>query len=343
MRCEGLYVAATGTRLPAATSVERAVADGLVESALATSLRVASVTVSEGESGPEMAAAAGRTALERSDVAPAEIDIVLHASIYHQGQELWAPASYVQRVAVGNQCPALHVGQVSNGGMASLELAAAYLRAAPGRTAALLTAGDRFCPPGFDRWRSDPGTVYGDGGSALVLSTRRGFARVRSLATASRPELEGMHRGSAPFGPVPFSHRERVDLAACKDEFLAETSRSLATSHLGSGQQEALKQALADADLELAEIDWLVLPHLGFRRLSASYFSRYEIDPERTTWPWSRTVGHLGAGDQFAGLDHLVTSGAAGPGSRCLLVGVGAGFSFSCAVVEVLETPGWAG
>ncbi|MFG3106237.1 ketoacyl-ACP synthase III family protein [Streptomyces tendae] len=342
MRYEGLYVAGTGIRLPAAMSVDRAIAAGLVEQALATSLRVASVTVSEDESGPELAAAAGRTALERSGVAPAEIDIVLHSSIYYQGQELWAPASYVQRVAVGNQCPAMHVGQVSNGGMAAMELAAAYLSADARRSSALLTAGDRFCPPGFDRWRSDPGTVYGDGGSALVLSRKRGFARVRSLATASRPELEGMHRGSAPFGPVPFSHRERVDLEACKNEFLTETGRSLATSHLGSGQREALKQALADAELELAEIDWLVLPHLGYRRLSASYFVKYGIDPERTTWPWGRNVGHLGSGDQFAGLDHLVSSGAAGPGSRCLLVGVGAGFSFSCAVVEVLETPRWA-
>lgn len=342
MKTEGMFVAGSASALPPAMSVERAIAEGLCEESAARAVGMTSVTVSEGESGPELAARAGVTALDRAGVAPAEVDLVLHASIYYQGQELWAPASYVQRVAVGNHCPAMQIGQVSNGGMAAMELATAYLKADPTRSAALLTAGDRFCPPGFDRWRSDPGTVYADGGAALVLSRRRGFARLRSLATVSRPELEGMHRGTVPFGPVPFSHRDRVDLEACKDEFAAEVGKSFLLSHLGAGQREAIKTALADAELELADIDWFVLPHLGYRRLAAGYFTKFDIDPERSTWSWSRTVGHLGAGDQFAGLDHLVTTGAAGPGSRCLLVGVGAGFSWSCAVVEVLERPDWA-
>jgi 3-oxoacyl-[acyl-carrier-protein] synthase III len=336
-----MFIAGTASHLPPAMNVEQAIAEGLCEERLASVMQVAAVTVSESESGPELAAAAARTALERSGATPAEIDIVLHASIYYQGQGLWAPASYVQRVAVGNRCPAMQIGQVSNGGMAAMELATAYLRADSSRTAALLTSGDRFCQPGFDRWRSDPGTVYADGGTALVLSRRSGFARVRSLATVSRPELEGMHRGTVPFGPVPFSHRDRVDLEACKDEFIGENSKSFAVAHLVAGQREAIKQALADAGLDLADIDWFVLPHLGHRRLMAGYFSKFDIDPARSTWPWSRTVGHLGAGDQFAGFDHLVTSGAAGPGSTCLLIGVGAGFSWSCAVIEVLETPPW--
>ncbi|GLZ00730.1 ketoacyl-ACP synthase III family protein [Actinoplanes sp. NBRC 103695] len=343
MSAADMYVAATATRLPPAMTVEEAAAAGQCPRSLADAAGAVSVTVSAGESGPELAAGAARTALARSGLAPAEIDLVLHASIYYQGQEMWAPASYVQRAALGNHCPAIDIGQVSNGGMAALELAVAYLRADPARGAAMLTAGDRFAAPGFDRWRSDPGTVYADGGAALVLARRDGFALLRSLVTVSRPELEGMHRGKAPFGTVPFSHRGRVDLEASKDEFLDEAGKSYALSHIASGQREALKRALAEAGLELADIDWFVLPHLGRRRLRATYFAPFAIDPERTTWPWSRTVGHLGAGDQFAGLDHLVRTGAARPGDRCLLAGVGAGFSWSCAVVEITRTPSWAG
>ncbi|MFB7297723.1 ketoacyl-ACP synthase III family protein [Streptomyces rubiginosohelvolus] len=342
MRFDDLYISGCATTLPPALSMTRAVADGQCGERLANSLGMLSVTVSEGASGPELAASAARSAIARSGTAPGEIDLVLHASIHYQGQELWAPASYVQRVAVGNQCPAMQIGQVSNGGLASMDLAAAYLRADPARDTALLTTGDRFCLPGFDRWHSDPGTLYGDGGTALLLSRRRGFARLHSLVTVSRPELEGMHRGTAPFGPVPYSHRERVDLEACKDEFIDEVGKSFAISHMGSGQREAIKGALAEAGLEQDDIDWFVLPHLGQRRLSAGYFGKFGIPPERSTWPWSRTVGHLGAGDQFAGFDHLVTTGALGPGSTCLLISVGAGFSWSCAVAEVLETPAWA-
>lgn len=342
MRSDDLFVAACASWLPPAMSVARAMADGHCDPSMATAMGVVSVTVAGAESAPEMAARAGRIAIERSGYDPGEIDLVLHASIYYQGQELWAPASYVHRVVVGNHCPAMHIGQVSNGGLAAMELAAAYLRAGPGRSAALLTSGDKFCPPGFDRWRSDPGTVYADGGTALVLTRRPGFARLLSLATTSRSELEGMHRGDNPFGAVPFSHRPAVDLEACKNEFMAQAGRSYTLSHLGAGQRQTMKQALADAELELSDIDWFVLPHLGRRRLAASFFTQFGIEPERSTWPWSRTVGHLGAGDQFAGLDHLVGSGAAAPGDRCLLVGVGAGFSWSCAVVEILERPSWA-
>lgn len=41
---------------------------------------------------------------------------------------------------------------------------------------------------------------------------------------------------------------------------------------------------------ELADIDWFVLPHLGYRRLAASYFTKFNINPQRSTWPWSRRI-----------------------------------------------------
>ncbi|MFD9904248.1 ketoacyl-ACP synthase III family protein [Streptomyces sp. NPDC059063] len=342
MMFDDLFVAGCAAWLPHAVSVEQALADGLCTPAMAAAVDMTSVTVAGEESGPQMAAEAARTALDRAAHGPAEIDLLLHACFYHQGHDLWAPASYVHRRAVGNDCPAMHIHQVSNGGMGAIELAAPYLLAGEGRTAALLTTGDRFGRPGFDRWNSDPGTVYADGGTALVLSRRAGFARLRSVVTVSRSDLEGMHRGDDAFGPAPFSTRPVIDMETQKRAFLSSVGKSFTVSRVTAGQRQALKQALADAEIELADIDWFVLPHMGRRRLNASYFRPLGADPERTTWPWSRTVGHLGAGDQFAGLDHLVTSGKAGPGSRCLLLGVGAGFSWSCAVVEVLERPHWA-
>jgi 3-oxoacyl-[acyl-carrier-protein] synthase III len=52
-------------------------------------------------------------------------------------------------------------------------------------------------------------------------------------------------------------------------------------------------------------------------------------------------VGHLGAGDQFAGLAHLVDAGELGAGGIAVLLGVGCGFVWSCAVVEVRYRPAW--
>ncbi|WUH98281.1 ketoacyl-ACP synthase III family protein [Spirillospora sp. NBC_00431] len=336
-----VYIAGSGCWLPPRVPTERAVADGHCDERLARETAMLSVAVSDGVAAPEMAVRAGREALARAGAGSADIDLVLHASFFYQGHDLWAPASYVQHQAVGNQCPAMEVRQVSNGGMAAMELARAYLTASPVRTAALITTGDRFCPPGFDRWRSDPGTFYADGGTALVLSRSGGYALLRSLATVSAPELEGIHRGNDPFGAAPFSHRSVVDLDACKKGFLAEGGVSQTIARVSAAQESVMKQALAEAELELADVTAIALPHLGYRRLRAAYFSPFGLDPERTTWPWSRRVGHLGAGDPIAGFDHLVRDGVLRAGDTCLLVSVGAGFTWSCAVFELLEEPRW--
>jgi 3-oxoacyl-[acyl-carrier-protein] synthase III len=334
VECDDLHIRSTGVRLPTFRTVEEAVAGGDCPPRIATATRLDSVAVSPDESAAELAAAAAEVALERAGTGPGDLCALLHADVYHQGRELWPVASYVQRAIGGGSCPAVEIRQMSNGGLAALDLAAAYLQAGRG-SEALITTGDRFAPPGMDRWRSDPGTVYADGGTALVLSRRHGVARVRSLAVLSDPELEPMHRGDEPFSDAPFSDRATIDMDAAKRVYIRQAGMAYAVSRAHRGQEAVLKQALAEADLDLAEAEWVLLPHFGHRRLDAVYYQPFGIDPARTAWDFSRTVGHLGAGDQIAALDHLVTTGRAAPGDRCVLISVGAGYSWGCAVLEI--------
>nr|AKT74268.1 TxnA5 [Streptomyces bottropensis] len=342
MRVEGIYIRATGVRLPTRLRVSDAVAAGECPPRTAETTGIVSVACSPGESAAEMAVAAAGSALDRAEVQADDIDLILHAGTYHQGQDLWPAASYIQRETLRNSCPALEIRQMSNGGLASIDLAAAYLRSAPDRREALLTTADRFCPPGIDRWRTDPGTPYADGGTALVLSRRDGFASVSSLASYADSELEPLHRGDTPFSPAPFTHGMPVDFDAAKRSFVEHMGISFAVARSSAGQYTAVKEALSDAGMELADAAWVILPHFGRRRLQSIYYRPFGIDPKRTTWDWSRTVGHLGAGDQFASLDRLVVSGLAVPGDRCVLISVGAGYSWGCAVVDILRRPAWA-
>ncbi|MDI5965421.1 ketoacyl-ACP synthase III family protein [Streptantibioticus silvisoli] len=345
MRFDDLYVAGAASWLPSAVTVDEAIADGSCDPAAARRCGAKAVTVAgAGECATGMAARAARVALERAAVAAGDVGLLLHATLYDQGHDLWGAASHVQALALAGEhpaCPALEVRQVSNGGMGAVELAAAFLRAGTGRPAALLTAGDVFCPPGFDRWRSDPGTVYADGGAALVLSRAGGFARLRSLVTVSEPRLEGMHRGDHPFAPAVDGRVRRVDLDECKRQFLARAGRAAAIARVSGGQRRALNGALEQAGLTVAGIDAFVLPHLGRRRLEAGFFQPFGIAPERSTCDWGRGVGHLGGGDQFAGLAHLVESKRVSSGDRVLLAGIGAGFTWSAAVLEIVEVPSW--
>jgi 3-oxoacyl-[acyl-carrier-protein] synthase-3 len=216
---QDVFVSGHGVRLPSTTTVAEAVETGECHPALVARTGIVSVSVSPKESAPEMAVAAARIALSRAGSTAADVDLILHADTYHQGQDLWPVASYIQRETVANQCPAVEIRQMSCGGMVALELATAYLTAVSDRRDALLTTADRFCLPGIDRWRTDPGTPYADGGTALVLSRRGGYARLLSLALHADSELEEMHRGDEEFSLAPFSQRVPVDVEAAKRRF----------------------------------------------------------------------------------------------------------------------------
>lgn len=342
MRLEQVYIAGTGCWLPGAMTIEEAEGRGLCEHGLAWNTGITSVCVAV-DPAPEMAVWAARAALAEAGCEPAEVALILHAAAYYQGHDMWVPASYVQRYTVGNQCPSIEIRQMSNGGMAALELAASYLAADRTRGFALVTTGDRFCLPGYDRWRTDPGTICGDGGTAVVLSSVRGPLQVHSVVSVSDSSLEQMGRGDDPFADAPFAWRAPIDLDRHRASVVGAIGLDVLLSRIEAGQQEAVERALADAKVTMGDIAWFVLPALGRTRMRAHFYRPLGLDPDRTTWSWGRTVGHLGAGDQFAGLNHLVGTSKMTGGQLALLVGVGSGFTWSAAVVERLGTAASSG
>ncbi|MFC4910145.1 ketoacyl-ACP synthase III family protein [Actinomadura gamaensis] len=334
-----LYIAGTGTWLPDPMTVDEAERAGLCERRRVWNTGAVSVCVATKESPPDMAVMAARSALDQAGCPPSDVTLVLHACTYHQGHDMWAPASYVQRFALGNRCPAMEIRQLSNGGMAALQTASAHLRSSAAPASVLITTADRFCPPGYDRWRTDPGTVCGDGGTAVLLSSSGGHALLRSLSTVSDPGLETAGRGEDAFSSAPLGARTPIDLARHGAVLARELGLEALVRRIEEGQRLAFEAATAEAGVALSDIDWFVLPNMGRSRLKAHFYDPFGIDPDRTTRSFGGRTGHLGAGDQIAGLDHLIGSGRLEPGQTCLLAGVGSGFTWSAAVVEMTGRP----
>ncbi|WP_131762772.1 ketoacyl-ACP synthase III family protein [Actinomadura fibrosa] len=281
----------------------------------------------------EMAAEAAREAVAASSHDPADVALTLYAYISQQGLAGWHSGAYVHRFAVGNHAPVIEVGQRSNGGLAALDLATAYLEARGG-SAALIATGDRFGDLVGGRWHFDDGLIPGDGATALVVSRERGFAKLLSLATYSDSSLEELHRGDAvyvgrqePEATPSFRQRKR--------EYLAKHDLEETAAKFSAGGTAAVTQALDEAGLRKKEIDHWVLPNIGLRELRTYYLDPLEVPVEATQWSWGRTVGHLGAGDQIAGLHRLRVQGGVAPGQAVALLGIGAGFSWSCAVLRI--------
>ncbi|NDU73877.1 3-oxoacyl-ACP synthase [Actinomadura sp. DSM 109109] len=343
MRCDGLFLAGLAHRIPEAVNVDGAVDCGRYDPGDRKADAYVSVSVATGEAPPGMAAEAGRLALVRAGVPASGVALLLHASAWFQGVDYWPAASYVHREVLGNEgrrAPALDVQQMCAGALGAVELAASYLAADASRGSALVTTADRFADPGFDRWRGDVrGIVYGDGAAAVVLA-RRGFARLLAVSTVVDTALEGMYRGDEPFAAAP---GRRVDVRARRGAFAAQ-ARALVGSladRTASGLAEAVGRTLDEAGLKLADVSRFAFPNVGLHVLRTRYTEPLGVDVERTTWEWGRRTGHVGAADQLTGLTHLVETGQVGPGDRVLLVGIGAGFAWTCAAVEIAEHPAW--
>ncbi|MDA2809380.1 3-oxoacyl-ACP synthase [Nocardiopsis sp. RSe5-2] len=300
-------------------------------------------------SAPDMAAAAADEALRRARVDGKELDTVCHAWMYYQGHDLWSPAHYIAHRVGAHRAVPFGVQQVCNGGAAAIDLVGARLAARAGerdREAGagaavwgLSTTGDRFSGPGFDRWASDYGVGYGDGGTALVLRSPVGPQTplaVLAMATVAAPELEAMHRGSDAFAEAARDLRPRVDMRATKRDYLRR--------HGGEGfarvNEESIvgvtEEALQRAGLEAADgrIRRALLPRFGRKTLEGSWIPLLRERLRADLVDVGADTGHLGAGDTPAGVADLLEGDRLEPGEVALVYSAGAGFTWSCLVLQ---------
>ncbi|WP_405677495.1 ketoacyl-ACP synthase III family protein [Streptomyces sp. NBC_00868] len=349
MRWEQVYLAGTGVWLADRANAVAAVAAGAYDAGEHAVNQIHSVSsaVAGGPddlSAPEMAVRAARTALRRSGRAAERVAAVFHSYLWFQGAELWPSAAYVAQHTVGSAVPAFDLLQQCNAGLAGLELAARQLRSGGSGEgeAVLLTTADRFAPPAFDRWRAERGMVYGDGGTALVLSSSPEGATGRLLATATRVDnsLEGLARGAG-FRSGPELEARPVNPGLRAEEyFRAQRNMRAATLRTAEVAAESIRVALADADTPMEQIDRVVLNATGRQRMHWQLEHQLGVEEKFSNWEFCREVGHLGAGDHFAGLNELLETGEVAEGDRVLLVGGGTGYSCTSAVVEITDASG---
>ena len=336
MRYDNVYLLSTGVCLPPRVPVARAVAELGAPPELLRS-GIDSVCVEPDRSSAELAAEAAREACAGHPVDG--LRAVLHSYLWFKGADLWTAAQYIGHRVGADRCPGYDLTQVCNGGMAALELAAGMVEASGGSV--LVTTGDRFAEPAFDRWGRGrdaaaearaPFSVAGDGGTAVLVGASRGPVRLLATATAVDNSLEGEARGrgfaDGPGAAMPDFGRRYAEYFE-DEQAVARHFERVATA-MGRG----LSRVLADAGTKLGEVDWFVPPVMTHQEVKGLLAS-LRADVSASTWGFGATTGHLGAGDQAAGLDHLLRSGAAEPGQRVLLMGSATGFACTFALVEV--------
>jgi 3-oxoacyl-[acyl-carrier-protein] synthase-3 len=286
---------------------------------------------------PQMAVLAAESALTSAGISRDDVGLLIHAWTYYQGYDYWEPVHYVLNGLSLRSAAPLGVSLGCNGGYAAVEAAACRLRCEPGLRTAVVTTAERFCPPRFDRWRSNLDVSYGDSGTALVIDTERGPFELLSTANVTHPEFEGMYRGSAPWNAVPFEHAETIDISSQLRGFMAAGHgpgfAALATEAVLKTVRSAL--ALADLTLDDPRIRIIAPPRFGAELILRSYTSVLSGLTKAEIVNLGRGTGHLGAGDTAANLADIARGQMLKSGEIALMLSVTAGFSWSAMVVRV--------
>ncbi|MER5641551.1 ketoacyl-ACP synthase III family protein [Kitasatospora sp. NPDC002227] len=341
MRWDNLYIAGLGAYLPPTVSAADAAASGAYDQQDFLDYQIRAVTAAPpGMPAVDMAVAAASRAVRRSGHKTPDFGLVLHASMYHQGQDMWTPAHYVQREVLGGNALALDISPGANGGLAGLDLAAGHLASHPDHRAVLVTCADAFRMPRFDRWRSDNNGVFGDGAAALVLSRYGGPLQLLASTSVSIPELEPVCRGYDGWTDTPFERPGPVDIRGRKMAWFAkEANPAAAMAGLAERMLTVVGAALREAGATLGEINHLVHANFGTPFAEAQFHKPLGIEADRTMHDWGLDVGHVGGADQLLGLHELMETGRGRKGDLVLLLGASMGFSWTAAVAQVTN---WA-
>lgn len=314
-----------------------AVAEGRLDEETKARLGYHALPVSTEQAAPELAVLAARKALAEAGWEAGDLALVVHAWLYHQGHDFWSPPHYVAHQVGAHNTNPVGVQQTSNGCAAAIELAVSRMVADPSVTRCLVTTADCFPPPGFDRWNSDFDVAYGDGATALLLDRAGGPYQLLSVASVSAPEFEVLYRADDPFTPAPRSRASVVDAKRTKALFRASGGLPRFAATLRRAVQQAVRQALADAELEPDDprVRYLTLPRIGSTALRDFFMPPLmELRLRHVDFlDLGRGSGHLGAGDSAANLAEVRASNRMAPGDVVLLLSVGNGFTWTCIAV----------
>ncbi|HKN99303.1 MAG TPA: ketoacyl-ACP synthase III family protein [Pseudonocardiaceae bacterium] len=338
MRIDPLVrIVGLATELPATTETTAwAVRAGRLSEQDAQGSGYTELPVAGDVAAPQLAAGAATSALRVAGLPAEDLDLVAHAWTHYQGHDFWSPAHYVAAATGAHAAEPVGVQQMCNGGAAALTTAVTRLLADPGTHRALVTTADCFGAPGFDRWRGDYGVLYGDSGTAAVLTDEPVGHGLDLLAvsTVAAPELERMHRGDDPFHPAGRMPTATVDVRRTKKAYLAMAGKEAFGKTVATRVHDVLAAGLADAGIDAGRPRLVLLPRLGATGLTEIYRPAVATVLPAPAIDLGGHTGHLGAGDLIANLTVAVDEDLLRPGDVAVALSAGAGFTWTCVVVR---------
>lgn len=274
----------------------------------------------DNETTSSMGVEAAQRAMEMAGVEPDDIDLIVVGTATPD-KVFPATACIIQRrlgVAGG---PAFDVHAVCSGFIYALDLANRYIRTGGAKTAIVIGSETMSR---IVNWE-DRGTavLFGDGAGAVVLQSAEEPGILASHIHADGRYEELLH---VPQGVSVGYDLTRAGRAFIEMEGNAVFRRAVATF------DNIAREAIADLDGHLDDIDWFV-PHQANMRIIKAAAKRLEMPMERVIATVDEHANTSGASIPLA-LDLAVRDGRIQRGQTLLFAAFGAGFTWGSAMVK---------
>jgi 3-oxoacyl-[acyl-carrier-protein] synthase-3 len=281
----------------------------------------------EGMVTSDMAAAAGRAALEAAGLKPSDLDLIIVATITPD-MPMPAAAVFVQRkLGAPSRCPAFDLSAACAGFLFALSTADQFVRS--GAMRHVLVVGVELLSRVVD-W-SDRSTcvLFGDGAGAVVLGPatgdERGILGTKIFTDATLAEAL-MIPGGGSAAP------QSADVLARNDHKIKMRGQDVfkvAVKNLYSASQGIVD----DLGMVNHQVDWVV-PHQANLRIIDQVTARADY-PKRKVLSNIARVGNTSSASIPILLDESVRAGTIKPGEVVLMCALGAGISWASALVRM--------
>jgi len=280
--------------------------------------------LAQGQVTSDLGAEAARRALERSGMAPEQLEVVLVATATPD-QPVPCTAAYVQQKIGARNAIGFDVDAGCTGFLYALQVGRALV--ASGAYANALVIGADALSLLTDYQSRETCVLFGDGAGAVVLGREGGLARLTDMQL-------GLDGRGAPMIEVPAGGTVKPtspETVEAREHYLRMNGREVfrfAVDKLSS----LARDLCARNGLELGEID-LIVPHQANGRILDAAAAELEVAPERM-YSNLEKYGNTSAASIPLALDEALKEGRVRPGDRVILAAFGAGLAWGGALVE---------
>ncbi len=279
----------------------------------------------------DMAAAAGKRALEQAGLEASQLDMIMVATVTPD-MPMPATAVFVQQKLGALKCPAFDLSAACAGFLFGLSIADQFVRS--GQMRHVLVIGVELLSRVLDWSDRTTCVLFGDGAGAAVVGPAddagagerpRGILSTSIMTDGSLAQALWIPGG----GSVSPTSHATVDDKLHYVHMKGQDVFKVAVKNLYS----ASKSALERAGMTEADVDW-VCAHQANKRIVDQVVSRLEVPQEKVLMNIDR-VGNTSSASIPILLDESIRAGKVRPGDTVLMCALGAGISWGSALVRV--------